>query len=350
METLPPGSHTVPPFFCPVSTDEDILETDLSYQSHHDSLPRTEASATDLTAASEDGASTAIWVQSSPQREAFATNGTRLTQAIDRPHVPETVTSSEVQTKLQKPAAHSALLVGLAAIAAAITTSIVVLGVLPQVSPWLQSIGSDQLPSAQPSAPPAAPSLTSTDATEMYDYANQLMERQQYDVALTFYDRAIALQSDYADAYAGRCEALNRLQRPEGAIVACNDALAYEPNLIRGLWSKGNALMLQNRTYEALKLYESVTELDASFKPGWVKRGVALQRLGRSAEAIDALDQAITLDRNSAEAWSAKGEALFNLQRYDEASIALDKALQLQDPDNSKTVELRQEIREILQR
>lgn len=358
MEQLPPASNTVPPSFYAVQADEDSLETDLTYQSHHHSLPRTEASSADLTVTGEEGTSTAIWVQqSSFPQEVTTTNGTGrhaefsdtgLTRAIDRPHQPETNPSIEVPTKLQKPA-HSALLVGLAAAMAAITTSIAVIVLLPQVGPWIQNAGG-RSPMPQPSESPAPPDLSSTNPMEVFDYGNQLMKQQQYEAALSFYDRAIELSPDNADAYAGRCEALNQLRKPETAIVACNDALAYKPNSVQALWSKGNALLLQNRTYEALKLYETVTEQDAQFEPGWVRRGVALQRLGRSVEAIEALDQAIALERNSAEAWSTKGEALVNLQRYDEASIALDKALQLQNPDNPKTLELRQEVREILNR
>ncbi|WAL58908.1 protein kinase domain-containing protein [Thermocoleostomius sinensis] len=364
MEQLPPAFNTVPPaFHAPHS--EDSLETDLTYQSHHHSLPRTEASSSDLTVTGEDGASTAIWVQSSSEQAVPSTNRTgnfgrtdgaelnlefsetSLTQAIDRPRRDPNI-MIEVPTKLQKPA-HSVLWIGLAAAVAAITTSVLVIALLPRMGPWMQNAGG-RSPIPSPSESPAPPDLSSTNATEVYDYANQLMEQQQYETALSFYDRAIELSPDDAAAYAGRCEALNQLNSPESAIVACNDALAYEPDSVQALWSKGNALLLQNRTYEALSLYETVTEKDAKFEPGWVKRGVALQRLGRSSEALDALDQAIALERNSAEAWSTKGEALVNLQRYDEASIALDKALQLQDPNDPKTMELRQQVRAILNR
>ncbi|WP_416667062.1 protein kinase domain-containing protein [Egbenema bharatensis] len=186
------------------------------------------------------------------------------------------------------------------------------------------------------------PSLDSTNFTEILDYAHQAMGKKQYETALQYYNRAITLQSDSAVAYAGRCEALNQLQRPESAMVACNDALAYDPNLTVALWSRGNALMLQNRTYEALRTYEDVTFLQGDFAPGWIKRGVALQELGRSAEALQALDQGIMLNRDSAEAWQTKGAALLNLQRYEEAIVALDKALQL-EPDSPETIALREE-------
>lgn len=180
------------------------------------------------------------------------------------------------------------------------------------------------------------------DAALLVAQARILQQQQQYDRAIKAYGQAIQLKPNAAEAYAGRCELFNQLQRPEDALVSCSDALAYQPDYPEALWSQGNARMLQKRPYDALKLYEDVTANSPNFAPGWVKRGVALQALGRSAEALVALDRGIQLDRDSAEAWITKGEALLNLQRYDAALTALAKANQLQ-PDDPKVLQLRQQ-------
>ncbi|MEP0910255.1 serine/threonine-protein kinase [Leptolyngbya sp. GB1-A1] len=194
-------------------------------------------------------------------------------------------------------------------------------------------------PSTSPSPLPSDPKQL---ATVLVDQATQLQSSKKYEEALQLYDRAIAAQPDFANAYTKRCEVLNLLKRPEAAIVSCNDALAYNPNDPIALWSKGNALMLQNRTYEALKIYEEVTALKPDYAQGWMRRGVALQTLGRSAEALNVLDRGIALERNAAEAWITKGAALLNLQRYNDAIAALDKALQLQ-PNSHEAKKLRQQ-------
>ena len=330
----------------------------------HQQLPGSEFSSVDMTLAGEEGLSTAIWERPeppelsvlpvSPLNGSKTANGTGLTQAVGGTNPSSEMSQgSSVTTSTRKQWSYLGIRVlsGLGIVATAVIASIAVQTVGPKwVNPLIDPEAPPPVPSPTTSSSPSAPSLQSTNPTALFNYANQLMNEKAYQTALQFYDRAITLKSDYAEAYAGRCEALNQLGRPEDATVACNDALAYEPDSIEAMWSKGNALLLQDRTYEALKVYEDVTYFQPSFAPGWVKRGVALQQLGRSAEAIYVLEQAIALQRSSAEAWSTRGEALLNLQRYEEAIVSLDKALQLQNPDDPHTVELRQQVRQQLGR
>jgi len=352
LEKLPPASEEVPPLRqAPQTGDHDTpatgtYESDAEDEVTYHTLSDEDFNSPDLTLPNEEGVSTALWVQTQAPETPASMHKTAVTRAIGgKPQSMLPLEPTDATAVKRRKALQSKLLVAAIMVAAAVAAPIVV----PRLLAQLGFINSDNSVSTDTSSvTPAEPTLTSTNPTELYTYANQLMQTQQYDTALKFYDRAITLKSDYADAYAGQCEALNQLGRPEDAIVSCNDALAYNPNSVEALWSKGNALLQQNRTYEALRIYEDVTYYDAKFAPGWVKRGVALQRLGRSAEALNALDQAIALKRDSAEAWSTKGEALMNLQRYNEAIAALDKALQLQNPDNPRTAELRQKARELL--
>jgi eukaryotic-like serine/threonine-protein kinase len=349
-------------------------------------IPEDEFSAVDLTLSSDEGSATAIWDQADSQRSTLMlqnsagklindtagstssdlsnhnlspehranpadshqrhfqdSSRTGLTHAVGGARPDAEPRSTLLQSSPPRRKRVQFLLKvfsALGIITMAVAASLAVQTVMPIGGSQSTSGGSDRTtPQPDEMAPP---SLESTNFTEILDYAHQVMGKNQYETALQYYNRAITLQSDSAVAYAGRCEALNQLQRPESAMVACNDALAYDPNLIVALWSRGNALMLQNRTYEALRTYEDVTFLQGNFAPGWIKRGVALQELGRSAEALQALDQGIILDRDSAEAWQTKGAALLTLQRYEEAIVALDKALQL-EPDSPETIALREE-------
>jgi eukaryotic-like serine/threonine-protein kinase len=183
-------------------------------------------------------------------------------------------------------------------------------------------------------------------AIEFLKQANLKMQAGESAASLKLYDKSLALKADSPEANVGRCEALNHLNRPDEAIVSCNDALAYKPNYSQALWSKGNALFLQKRQLEALRLYEEVTERKPEFAPGWVTLGMTLQALGRSAEALNALDNGIALYRNSAKAWGTRGQALLDLQRYEEAIIAFNKALQLQ-PKDPRWLKLREQARSL---
>lgn len=287
----------------------------------------------------EEPASTAIWV---PNESLVHSMQAGMTQAVGRPHFSGVDTSTAAKpslTELSRRLSHPWAIVAL--LVAGLTISLTQI-MLPQFGD--QSIRQTTQNRTDPLSP-AAPLDPKQQATALVTTADQLLKDQQYDKALAAYDQAIKLRLDYAEAYAGRCEALNQLKRPEEATVACNDALAYRPDYPEALWSQGNARLLQNSPYEALKIYEQVTELKPDFAPGWVKRGVALQKLGRSAEALVALDQGIKLERNIHEAWITKGQALLNLQRYDAALIAINKALQLQ-PDDPVALKLKQQARD----
>jgi eukaryotic-like serine/threonine-protein kinase len=208
-----------------------------------------------------------------------------------------------------------------------------------------QFLNPAQAPGASAQTGKGAPN-SKEQAIEFLKQANLKMQAGESAASLKLYDKSLALKADSPEANVGRCEALNHLDRPDEAIVSCDDALAYKPNYSQALWSKGNALFLQERQIEALRLYEEVTERKPEFAPGWVTLGMTLQALGRSAEALNALDKGIALYRNSAKAWGAKGEALLDLQRYEEAIIAFNKALQLQ-PKDPDWLKLREEARSL---
>jgi serine/threonine protein kinase/Flp pilus assembly protein TadD len=344
-----------PPY---VGTNGNSIEAGTTANLREFSRPLPDFSSADFTVSEEDLMSTAVWDRSGnepPETQIQAegiseahpthsstngsthgsTNGTGITQVVSPP--PPVV--EPIATQSRK-ATRTWGILG----AIAVTLG---LGLFMQMAqPQRDTAEPGIFPTAlsDPGDPPTDPKKK---AALLLDRANNLRLQWKNQEAIKVYDEALAIRSDYAEAYAGRCETLNQLKRPEEAIVSCNDALAFKPNYPEALWSKGNALLQQNRTYEALSIYEGVTADKPKFSEGWVKRGVALQKLGRSSEAINALDEGIRIQRNSAEAWRTKGAALLNLQRYQEATVVLDKALQLK-PKDPEAQRLRQEARAAL--
>lgn len=186
-------------------------------------------------------------------------------------------------------------------------------------------------------------------AAYLVKQADQLVRDERFPEALEIYKAAIAVQTDQAAAYLGRCRALIGLKRPSEAIAACNDALAYRSYYPEATRRKGNAEEQQGRLLAALALYEDTNQLMPALAAAWLDRGRVLQKLGRSAEALNAVDQAIALNRELAEAWTVRGEAAWTLERYDQAIVALDKALQL-NPEDPAAKQLREQTRKTLGR
>ncbi|HEY9626328.1 MAG TPA: serine/threonine-protein kinase [Coleofasciculaceae cyanobacterium] len=359
-----------PPY---VGTNGSSIEAGTTANLREFSRPIPEFSSADFTMADEDLMSTAVWDRSDNgmDSEAAKTQLQDETVPSEEPLIQDSALNNNIS---HNSGLHAGLNTGITQVVSPPTpTPPPTKGGKRVVSPWVKlsaaiaatvGLGLVLTQTVQPRRETVQPGLiptplsspnegqpVSTDpnqkAAALLNQANDLRLQWKNEEAIKAYDQALAIRSNYAEAYAGRCETLNQLKRPEEAIVSCNDALAYKPNYPEALWSKGNALLQQNRTYEALSIYEEVTAAKPKFAEGWVKRGVALQKLGRSAEALNALDEGIRIQRNSAEAWRTKGEALINLQRYNEATVVLDKALQLK-PKDPEARRLREEVKTIL--
>ena len=117
-------------------------------------------------------------------------------------------------------------------------------------------------------------SADSADSTVYYQKGEEFANQNQYSTALTYFDRAIALQPNDCATWVFRAVVLIHLQRYEEALISCDRALALQP-------------------------------LDPE---AWLFRGVALQRLGRYTEAYSDYQRALDPgeSKNCAE-WQGTG-------------------------------------------
>ena len=103
-----------------------------------------------------------------------------------------------------------------------------------------------------------------------------LQELKRFEEALTSYDRAIELKSDYADAYSNR----------------------------------GNSLIKLKRVEEALSSYETAIEIKSDYAEAYLNRGLALIELKRFVETLASYDKAIEIKGDYADAYWNKSNAL----------------------------------------
>jgi tetratricopeptide (TPR) repeat protein len=130
-----------------------------------------------------------------------------------------------------------------------------------------------------------------TDATGFFRQGNAFMGNKSYSDAIVAYDKAIAIEPGYFEAWNGKADALNRAQQFTDALVASDQALKIRPDYVQG----------------------------------WINRGYILYNLGLYDEELKAYETAIAIDPASPEAWFNKGYSLAGLKRYDEAIAAFNK-------------------------
>lgn len=154
----------------------------------------------------------------------------------------------------------------------------------------------------------------------------------QDDAALESFDRAIACEPGFADAYGNRANVLADMGRLGEAVVAFDRALALRPNNAEDICNRASVLADLGRLEEALAGYERAIALLPDLVQAHYNRADILRRLGRLPEALASYDRAIALSPRMAAAHSNRSVVLKELGRLDEAKASVEQALAL-EPD-----------------
>ncbi len=191
---------------------------------------------------------------------------------------------------------------------------------------------------------PAATGDAEKQATALLSQADRFREDENFQEAISAYEKAIALKPDIAEAHWGLCYSLNAMGQPDQAIAACDQALAFKPNYAEAFWSKGSSLHQQNNYEEEIKLYDQAIQINPKYAEAWNNKGVALLKLKRPQDALEAFDQATIAKPDWPDAWANRGNALWELRKFDDAIASMEKALKI-DPDHPNANNLRQQAR-----
>ncbi|WP_426615642.1 tetratricopeptide repeat protein [Bradyrhizobium sp. McL0616] len=155
---------------------------------------------------------------------------------------------------------------------------------------------------------------------------------RNYPEAIDQFDKAIAFNPNFADAYSSKGNCLEKLRRYEDALIAYDKALSIKPDLEAAWLGRGNVLRNLKRYDEAFATYDKASSVKPGFENAWVGRGDVLADLKRHDEAFAAYDKALSIKPDLENAWVARGHVFWSLRRYEEALAAYDKALSIR-PD-----------------
>jgi tetratricopeptide (TPR) repeat protein len=151
--------------------------------------------------------------------------------------------------------------------------------------------------------------------------------------ALDFYDKALEINPNIADAYSNKGNSLSKLGRYDEAIASYDKALGINPRYAHAYNGKGVSLSNLGREKEAIASYDKALEINPDYADAYSNKGNSLSKLGREKEALVEYDKALVINPNIAEAYSNKGVSLSNLGREKEAIASYDKALAITPKD-----------------
>src|SRR5580698_2788629 len=155
--------------------------------------------------------------------------------------------------------------------------------------------------------------------------------------AIAQFERAIAVDKNYAPAYAAMGMAYNTGFRwknrdkdwVEKAKTQCEHALAITPQLAEGHTCLGNVFVSTGRYEDAVQEFQRSLALDHNNDETLRSLADAYQKLGNPAAAEDAYRKAISLRPNYWGVYSDLGAFYSNQARYADASEMFEKAIQL---------------------
>jgi len=166
--------------------------------------------------------------------------------------------------------------------------------------------------------------------------------------ALSLIEAAIALDPNYAEAYARKAFALSYYSgtyahnaaeahaRQSEAIAAAKHALAIEPRLSQGYAALGSIYQNQLNLIAAIDILQRAQSLAGSEVSVLTNYAALLSQFGRIEDALRTIDQAIKLDPLDPGAHYLRAMVLYRGRRYREAVAYARQALKI-SPGQSRT-------------
>ncbi len=157
----------------------------------------------------------------------------------------------------------------------------------------------------------------------------------QYDLALSDFNKAIALEPGHAEPYNNRGVIFDKLGDTELAITDYNKAIDLDPHYAEAYFNRGLVLSRQGKISEAVKDYTTAIRLRPGISQAYNNRGLLLSGLGHFHAALDDYNQAIDINPDFVEAYNNRGLILDKQGDYPDAVADFTKAIAL-DPASAE--------------
>ncbi|MBD2626493.1 protein kinase domain-containing protein [Trichormus variabilis] len=128
-----------------------------------------------------------------------------------------------------------------------------------------------------------------------FKQGNQLLNLQKYEEAITLYDKAIAINPEYYEAWHNLGNTLANLKRYSEAISSYDKAIIIKPDCADFWFNRGSALANLQKYTEAIVSFEKAILIKPDFHLVWYFRGLTLCYLQRYEEGLISYQKAISI-------------------------------------------------------
>jgi tetratricopeptide (TPR) repeat protein len=155
-----------------------------------------------------------------------------------------------------------------------------------------------------------------------------MMSIKRYKEAMDYFDRAIELKVNYAEAYNFKANAYIQSSLFAEAIKLTDQAIALKPDYKDAYLNKGTALFSIHKHQDALNMYKKTIEIDPQYAEGYFNLGSCFMMLnGGKKDAIEAFSKAIQLSPNYAAAYYNRACAYVSEKEIDNCIKDLNMAI-----------------------
>ncbi|MDA0746579.1 MAG: tetratricopeptide repeat protein, partial [bacterium] len=172
-----------------------------------------------------------------------------------------------------------------------------------------------------------------SDFAEAYsNLGNTYQDLKQYENAIASFQKSVDLNPNFADAYSNLGNALQAIGRTEDAIVYFQEAVAHKPDFAEARYNLGNVFLAQGQFEKAIPHYRQAIQINPNLSGAYYNLGNAYYNLSQFENALKNYLQALSLEPGLAEACFAAGNAYYGLGRFDDALKYYQKTIALK-PD-----------------
>jgi superkiller protein 3 len=170
-------------------------------------------------------------------------------------------------------------------------------------------------------------------AEEYFTKGNNAYENGFNELAIEYYQKAVAIDPNHAETYHNMGDAYDNLNNYDEAIRCYKKAIDIDPNYAMAYSNMGSAYNNLKYYNEAIRCYKKAIDIEPS-DMRYRNMGLVYGNLKDYKEAIRCYKKAIDIDPNFAEAYIEMGAAYLRLDDYHETIRCFQKAIDI-DPNDA---------------
>jgi tetratricopeptide (TPR) repeat protein len=175
----------------------------------------------------------------------------------------------------------------------------------------------------------------SPNGSDFYDDRGALWaELGNNDRAMQDIDQAILLKPDFARAFMNRGMVLGRMNRLNESVVALSTAIQFDPTLRQAFESRAYIYESRSDWRAMFDDANKMIELAPNDRVGYAYRGRAYMEVGQYQPAIADYTKSISLDPGNIHGYRMRGRVYYFLNQYDNAMADFEAALRIDAKDS----------------